>query len=344
MYKKINLENLSDLQKVWLCDLSFVDITEEGYKKIVEQCITIEELKDYVKNPDLPYCGDILLGSKNFNIVTGLVLGNNQFPSNLDVVYALIDNGLGSLKIIHASEYPQASSSSFQALTFEDDFGNVGISYRGSDLYISRVVVREWLESNFLEYFSNSSTQVNEALEYFLKNQNPEGNNYIYGHSLGGNLVSHVYLNYHDRIKQAVSINGTPINQKLINTENKIVAFNDPKFQFNVVCGDIIGQLKSCEVYKENVNYIKNNKSMKPSFLSAHMIQSSTFDENGNFVKITKEEMEKQMNHVTIKLINLSKFVRESMNKVNFKLISQKNHQLINDSVNKTNETYKKYK
>ena len=41
----------------------------------------------------------------------------------------------------------------------------------GSDLYISRVVIREWLESNILEYFFDTSTQVNEALDYFLKNK-----------------------------------------------------------------------------------------------------------------------------------------------------------------------------
>ena len=61
----VNLENLNDIQKTWLCDLSFVDIKEEGYKKIFEEGLTIKELRKYVKNPDLPFCGDLLLGSKN---------------------------------------------------------------------------------------------------------------------------------------------------------------------------------------------------------------------------------------------------------------------------------------
>jgi len=337
---KVNLGTLNDIQKSWLCDLSFVDITEEGYKKILEEGLTIKELKEFVKNSDLPFCGDIRLGAKKFNSLTGVVLGNKQFPSNLDVVEALIENGLGSLRINHASDYPIPSSSGFQALTFEDSFGNVGISYRGSDLYISHVVIREWLESNILEYFSNTSTQVNEASEYFLNHKNSNGNNYIFGHSLGGNLVSHVYLNYYDEIKLAFSINGTPINQKLIDTDAKKGAFNNKdKFSFNIVCGDIVSQLKSCESYKDNVNYIKNNDSMKPSILSAHMIQSSTFDNEGNFIKITEEEMEQQTNQVVITLINFSKMVREQLNKIDFKLVRHNDNKITKNILNPSTET-----
>lgn len=64
---------------------------------------------------------------KKFNILTGILIGNNNFPSNLDVVDSLIENGLGILKIKHASDYPVPFSSGFQALTFEDSYGNIGI-------------------------------------------------------------------------------------------------------------------------------------------------------------------------------------------------------------------------
>lgn len=342
MEEKVCLKYLNDVQKVWLCDLSYVDITEEGYKRIFQEGLTIKELREYIKNSNLPFCGDILLGSKKFNILTGIVLGNNKFPSNLDVVDSLIENGLGSLKIIHASDYPNPSTSGFQALTFNDSFGNIGISYRGSDLYISRVVIREWLESNIMEYFSNTSPQVKEAIEYFYENKNLDGHNYIFGHSLGGNLVSHVYLNYYDEIEQAFSINGTPINQKLIDSDEKKEAFNNKeKFSFNIVSGDIISQLKSCEKYKDNVNYIKNNDSMKPSILSAHMIQSSTFDKGGYFIKITESEVIKQTNGITIKLINLSKFAREKLNKINFRMEKCNNYKLLKNTINEVEKQKK---
>lgn len=335
MNDKINFENLNDLQKTWISELSYVDLTEEGYKKIIEGGLTVKALKQYVKNPDLPFCGDILLGAKKFNALSAAVLGNDHFPTKLDIVNALIENGLSNLKIKHTSDYPTPFASSFQALTLEDDFGNTAISYRGSDLYISNIIVREWLESNILEYFSDTSTQVKEAIEYFKDHKNLNGNNYIYGHSLGGNLVSHVYLDCHDEFKEAFSINGTPINQKLIDTEEKKKAFNDKKFRFNVVCGDLIGQLKSCEAYKDNVNYIQNNNSMKAPALSSHLIQSSTFDKKGNFVKITEQEMENKIGRFTFKIINLSKITREKLNGIDFKLNKNNKHTIINISKRK---------
>lgn len=321
MNDKVCLDNLNDIQKMYLCDLSYVDITEEGYKKILEEGLVINELKYYVKNSNLPFCGDARLGNKKFNFLTGVVLGNNHFPSNLDVVNALIQMGLGSLKITHVCDYPKPFSSGFQALTFEDSYGNLGISYRGSDLYISSDVIREWLESNVLEYFSNTSTQVKEALEYFVKHKRADGNNYIFGHSLGGNLVSHVYLYFYDQIKLAFSINGTPINQKLIDSPEKIKAFNNKKISFNVVCGDIVSQLKSCECYRDNINYIKNNASMKGTILSAHMIQASSIDDEGNFIKMTESEMLSNVSRISINFIKVSKFVREKLNNSNFKSV-----------------------
>jgi len=335
MNNKINFKNLNDLQKIWISELSYVDLTEEGYKKIIEGGLTVKELKQYVKNPDLPFCGDILLGAKMFNTLSAVVLGNDHFPTKLDIVNALIENGLSDLKIKHTSDYPTPFASSFQALTLEDDFQNTAISYRGSDLYISNIILREWLESNILEYFSDTSTQVKEAIGYFKAHKNLNGNNYIYGYSLGGNLVSHVYLNHHDEIKEAFSINGTPINQKLIDTEKKKKAFNDKKFSFNIVCGDLVGQLKSCDVYKANVNYIQNNNSMKESVLSAHLIQASAFDGNGNFLKITEQEMQTKINRFTFKFINLSKITREKLNRIDFKLNKNNMYTIIDISKKK---------
>ena len=322
MNNKVNLSDLNDLQKIWLSDLAYIDLTEEGHKKLLEGGFTLKESIKYIKKPFSPAIDVMFLEGKKFNFLIGKILGaNDKFPSKIDIVNTLIENGLGDLKIIHSSDYPSPSPSGFQALTFEDSYGNIGISYRGSDMAMSSSTIREWLESNILEYFSSNSPQAQEAVQYFLEHKSADKDNYIYGHSLGGNLVSHVYLNCYKDIKFAFSINGTPINQKLIDTEEKQNAFNDKeKFSFNVICGDVIGQLKSCEKYKNNVNYIKNNNIMQQSFLSAHMIQASSFDEFGNFIKITEEEMEKETNFISIKMINITRFVREKMKHISFKL------------------------
>lgn len=47
--KQVNLETLNDLQKVWLSDLAYVDLNEEGYKKILKQGLTLDELREYIK-------------------------------------------------------------------------------------------------------------------------------------------------------------------------------------------------------------------------------------------------------------------------------------------------------
>lgn len=321
MDKKINLETLNDFQKIWLSDLAYVDLKEDGYKKILEQGLTLEEAREYIKNPTLPVTGDMFLGTKNFNFFAEKILGNDNYPSKVDVIDVLIKSGLGDLKIIHTSDYPTLYPSGFQALTFEDSYGNIGISYRGSDMLFTSSVLREWIQSNFLEFFSNNSQQAKEAIQYFSEHKTEDKNNYIYGHSLGGNLVSHVYLKYYKNIKQAFSINGTPINQKLIDTDDRIAAFNNKnKFSFNVVCGDVVSQLKSCEVYKDNVNYIKNNNTMEQSFLSAHMIQAASFDENGNFIKISAKEMLEKTKIISLKMINLARFTRENIDKFVYKI------------------------
>lgn len=331
MDNRVNLSNLNDLQKVWLSDLAYIDINKEGYKKLLTGGFTLKEALKYIKNPYGPAIDVMFLEGKKFNFVMEKILGaKNKFPSKIDIVNTLIENGLGDLKIIHSSDYPTPSPSGFQALTFEDSYGNVGISYRGSDMAISSSTIREWLESNVLEYFYSNSPQAKEAVKYFQEHKTSDKNNYIYGHSLGGNLVSHVYLNCHEDIKYAFSINGTPIDERLIDTDEKQNAFNNKeKFSFNVICGDVIGQLKSCEKYKNNINYVKNNNTMQQSFLSAHMIQASSFDENGNFIKINEEEMKSQTNLISIKMINLSKFAREKMNHIRFKLVRENQYNTI---------------
>ena len=71
------------------------------------------------------------------------------------------------MKITHISEKKGITSSGFQALTFEDDYENTGISYRGSDLELSQGGLRDWIEADMLEYFSGTSKQREEALIYF---------------------------------------------------------------------------------------------------------------------------------------------------------------------------------
>ena len=121
-----------------------------------------------------------------------------------------------------------------------------------------------------------------------MNTKKTSGHNFLYGHSLGGNLTSHTFVENYEEINQAFIINGNPINQRLIDTPEKREAFNNKhKFQCNIICGDIVGMFKNYETYKNNVNYVCNNHLMNKSFISAHLVQSASYDEEGNFIKET---------------------------------------------------------
>lgn len=325
MNNNLNLDSLNDRQKIWLSQISYLNINEQGRKLITNGGINLYELKNYLSDPNKPFVGNAGMGEKFFNFFASKATGGQEIPSQLEVLNSLIACGLGNLKIIDISNQQNFFSSGFTAMTFEDSFGNTGISYRGSDINFSEGAIRDWVESDILEYFKSDSTQRKEALEYFERNKNPNGKNYVYGHSLGGNLTSHVYAENYNEISQAFTINGNPINQKLLDTQEKVDAFNDPKkYSCNVICGDMVGHLKSCKSYENNVNYIRNNETKKNTIIGSHLVQSSTFDENGNFVKVSKEEMKEKMGTVKVFFMNLFKSIRETINKIEYKFSNNK--------------------
>ena len=259
MNSNITLDKLSDKQKIWLSQLSYVEISSAGREKIASEGIKVSELIEYLAGPDKPFNGNASMGDEVFKELGSRLLGTDGYPTQKEVVEELINNNLGELIVTDISKEQLFLSSGFQALAFIDNAGNRGISYRGSDFDFNKGGVRDWLESDMLEYFTNDSTQRKEALEFFEKNKDLSGNNYIYGHSLGGNLTSHVYLENYEEIANAFTINGNPINQKLLDTPEKIAAFNDPdKYDCNVICGDIVGHFKSTSKYNDNVKYIKH--------------------------------------------------------------------------------------
>lgn len=335
--EKVNLETITEQQKMWLSQLSYLDINEEGRKKIAEGGITVSELKLYLENPKEPFTGNMCLGDQNFINLSEMMFGVEQFPNKEEMLDEIIKNGLGNLKITNISEPKTMVSSGFQAITFQDHFGNTGISYRGSDFDLSTGGVRDWVEADLLEYFLNGSTQSKEAIKYFNDNKNQNGNNYIYGHSLGGNLTSHVYVQHYNEIQEAFTINGNPINQSLLDTPEKIAAFNDQKkYNCNIICGDIVGHLKDYELYEDNVKYIKNNDTMTDSFVTAHMVQAATIDSEGNFVYDTKEQSISKMDGALNFFTKFTQTTREIFNQIEDKMDLIKNGEKTFDDYKET--------
>lgn len=97
-----------------------------------------------------------------------------------------------------------------------------------------------------LEFVRGTSRQQDEALAYFDKWKDPDGQTWVGGSSLGGNLASHVFCERTDEISQAFMLNANPINGRRIDTPEKQAAFNDPeKYSFNAVAGDLVSHFKA---------------------------------------------------------------------------------------------------
>lgn len=306
---KVDLSNLSDMQKTMLTQISYLDINEEGMKKIKDGGLKVSELKNHLKNPNNQFTGNVANNEKLSNTITNVIIGKDSILSQKELLDSIIDNKLGNLTITDISN---DKNTGFQAINFKDDYNNNGISYRGSNLGISKEAIKDWFETNFNEYITNDSKQTQQATEFFSKNKNENGNNFIYGHSLGGNLTSHTFLKNYKEIKEAFTIDGTPINDNLLDTTEKINAFNSKKYNCNIVAGDVVGNLKACEKYEKNIHYIQNNNNLNQSLLSAHLVQSAEFTDNGNFVKTTKEDAIERMNFIDKTVMNLSQKVHDA--------------------------------
>jgi hypothetical protein len=282
----------------------------------------MSEAEQFLANPNLPFCGSALISKEIFDQMTRIPLGDYKMPTDTELLHIIQSAGFEDLVLI---DVESDAASGFQATAFKDQFGNIGISFRGSDLDLSQGGLMDWLEADFMEYFTNDSLQRHKALDFFEKNKSQDGHTYLYGHSLGGNLSSHIYLEHHREIERVFIVNGYPINPKLLNTSEKIAAFNSKSYVFNSVCGDMVSHFKSCEPYENNVRWVKNNGNIKASIMSAHLTQSASCDANGKFVTISKEEMLESMGKTRRELTTLAQKLREHLNIIEDKVQYSKN-------------------
>lgn len=320
MGSNLNFDSLNDEQKTFLTLITYMDINEEGRKKIDRgESIKVSKLSKYLENPDTPYFGRVGFDSKGFTKFDSLRGKNSPLSvTDEEMVDYMIKLGLGDVKITNIREERGLNCSGFQAYALADSSGNVGISYRGSHFDVTRGALRNWIEANALEYFTGTSTQVKQAQDFFDKNKHLYKKNYVYGASLGGNLAQYVYVKNYDEIAHVFTINGNPINQKELDTSEKVAAFNNPKkATFNIICGDIVGLLKNCDLYPRTVHYIKNNGTLRGLFgLESHLLEAATYDKNHNFVTTTRKEALEMVSHFFRKFTEITRSVRDILNEI----------------------------
>ena len=296
----ISLNNLTDKQNSLLTSLAYLDIDFQKFRELrqTKSKITISDLKTILANPNRNYLGDL-----NISKSTQLGVGT----TNLDLIQELENSGLGNLEIVDFSE---DKITGFHAICFRDDEAHTGFSYRGTDVKSFSSLAKDSL-SDFEAFVFNNTEQVDQAQYFFETHANPNGNNQVYGHSLGGFLAENVYLQNHNLINRAFVINPLHINSQLLDTEEKTNAFNSDKFSCYVTGGDYVSSINEPTTFQDNVHYVQNNGQVYNNLIGNHLIEAAQFDETGTFVETTKEEAFKGRSTpiatTTIALINNNK-------------------------------------
>ena len=233
----VSLDKLTDKQNILL--------TQLAYKSdVLNDCakgLTIEEL------------------------ITTLPEGETK-----DLLKELFDAGLGSLRI---KDVGNDSVSGFGAIAFTDDYGNTGFSFRGTDGPTS---ANDMID-NLHTYLSGTSVQTAQAEAFFDANMDPNGNNYLYGHSKGGELAESVYVNNYNIIKKVHLINPQPINPYSLSID-QLSAMQSSKVDIIIVEGDYVWFLGLLPSYG-------NIRIAKKTGGDSHYGFQLEYDDSGNIVE-----------------------------------------------------------
>lgn len=236
-----SLSNLSDKQNLLLTQLSYEsDILKDTYNGM-----TLEEI--------------------------ALVITDKDAQKKIQ---NLCDAGLGALRI---KEVENDSVTGFGAIAFTDENGNTGFSFRGTD-GISLESINDWVD-NVSTMVTGTSPQSTQAEAFFDANRDPMGNNYLYGHSKGGELSESVYVNNYLNIEEVHLLNPQPINPYSLSPD-QLAAMQSDKFDIVIVEGDYVWFLGKLPSYR-NIRIAKSNGK------NSHLYESieDMYDDRGNIEK-----------------------------------------------------------
>ena len=276
------LSRLTEYQKSLLTRLAYLNIDFNKYIKLKEEQenITILDLKELILNPDELYIGSLHMPRLK-KIITHIDTTSLEFIDEIEKA------GLGELKVI---DYIDNKEKGFNALCFKDAEESVGFSFRGTDLKTFSSFAVDGI-ADLEAYLTNNTNQIEEADKLFKKYKNIFGRNYIYGHSLGGFLAENVYLRNYKDIANAFIVNPLHINSDVLDTKEKVYAFNDrKKFTCFVIGGDYISFINTPDLFSENVRYVRNSNKTANNPFGNHMIEAGMLDEEGNFIEMEKND------------------------------------------------------
>lgn len=179
--------------------------------------------------------------------------------------------GLGSIKI---KDVGNDYITGFGAVAFTDDCGNTGFSFRGTD-GISLKSLNDWRD-NIQAAITGTSTQSVQAETFYDRNCDADGNNYLYGHSKGGQLSESVYVNNYDEIKGVHLLNPQPLNPYSLSPD-QLAAMQSKKVDIVIVEWDYVWFLGQLPSYG-NVRIAKYKDG------NSHLYSDDYFDDDGNII------------------------------------------------------------
>ena len=276
----VYLRSLTEYQKSLLTRLAYLNIDYYKYVDVKEfmDKIKLSDLRALIFNPNELYIGSLHMPRLKKRVTS-------IDTTTLEFIEKLEEAGLGNLEIIDYID-----EAGFNAICFKDIEGDVGFSFRGTDLKTFSSFANDGL-ADIEAFLTNSNIQIKQGNLLFNKYKNQLGNNYLYGHSLGGFITESIYLENHRDIANAFVVNPFHINSEIIDSDEKIDAFNNSdKFSCFVIGGDYVSFINEPIRFEKNIHYVRNSNLTANNPFGNHMIEAGLFDERGNFIETNRED------------------------------------------------------
>lgn len=260
------LSDLSDKQNMLLTQLSYGS-NILGKKEYKDK--TLAEVKIALKEID----------------TSKMTKSEKEEVKTLKSIFNDLDNEF--LESVKIKAVENDSKTGFGAVSFTDDSGNVGFSYRGTDDFdIKKLLKKSNLTNvdmidNVKAMMTGKSRQSEQALAFFNKNKDMKGNNFLYGHSKGGELAEFVYVHSYDFIRGMHTLNAQPINPYSLTPEQRRSLSLD-KADMIVNNGDLVWMTGKIPSY--NIRFAQTKDGDK------HSHKTIVYDDNEMIVIATSED------------------------------------------------------
>lgn len=276
------LNRLTEYQRSLLTRLSYLNIDFDQFQQLKQSKgkITISDLQSIILRPNEPYLGNLRVPHLK-RVLSGVEITNSELFEELKSA------DLGDLELL---DLAYNSKSGFNGICFIDSMQNVGFSFRGTDFKTLASLTTDGF-ADIEAFLTNHNEQVDQALSLFSKHQSSSGQNFLFGHSLGGFIAESVYCQNKGNITNTFVINPLHIDSHSLDNKSKIAAFNDPiKFTCFITGGDYVSSINNPTLFTNNIHYVANNDRYLNNPIANHLIECAQFDEYGAFVECSKEE------------------------------------------------------